>query len=137
MHPQAKSSEKQCLTILINVNGIDAWTLWDLGSTTMGITPSFAHIAGIKVHDLMDLHMLQLGTVGSRLTINFGANIEIKMGDDPIKTYINVANFDCYNMIIGMPFMQANNIVLDFVKNEVRMGNQVYKVADIAGKSDS
>ncbi|KXN92730.1 hypothetical protein AN958_10750 [Leucoagaricus sp. SymC.cos] len=105
MHPQAKHSKKQCLATLIDINGIGAWMLWDSGSTTMGITPSFAHIAGIKVHDLMDPHTLQLGTVGSCSTINFGANIEIKMGDDPIKTYVDVANFDCYDIIIGTPFM--------------------------------
>ncbi|KXN91841.1 hypothetical protein AN958_11660 [Leucoagaricus sp. SymC.cos] len=128
MCPQAKPSEKQCLTTLIDINGIGAWTLWDSESTTTGITLSFTHVAGIKVHDLMDPHMLQLGTVGSCSTINFGANIETKIGDAPIKTYVDIGNFDHYDMIIGMLFMQANNVVLDFVKNEVRMGSQVYKV---------
>ncbi|KXN83440.1 hypothetical protein AN958_01438 [Leucoagaricus sp. SymC.cos] len=83
--------------------------LWDLGSITTGITPSFAHIVGVKVYNLMDPHMLQLEIVGSYLTINFRANIEIKMKDISIKTYVDVVNFNHYNMIIGMLFGRSTS----------------------------
>ncbi|KAG6882186.1 hypothetical protein C0995_015512, partial [Termitomyces sp. Mi166 len=59
------SQEKECLVTYVEVNGHPAWTLWDSGSTTMGITPQFAHVNAIRVHELSEPLMLQLGTVGS------------------------------------------------------------------------
>ena len=33
--------------------------------------------------------------------------------------YVDVANFDRYDMIIGTPFMRKHGVKLDFVKNQV------------------
>ncbi|KAG6882131.1 hypothetical protein C0992_012655, partial [Termitomyces sp. T32_za158] len=41
--PQYTPQEKECLVTYVEVNGHPAWTLWDSGSTTTGITPQFAH----------------------------------------------------------------------------------------------
>jgi hypothetical protein len=57
--------EKECLATFVNIGGIDAWTLWDSGSTTTGITPTFAQVVNILVFPLNDPHVLQLGTIGS------------------------------------------------------------------------
>ena len=35
------------------------------------------------------------------------------------KTYVDIANFDHYNMIIGTPFMCTNKVILDFENNMV------------------
>ncbi len=32
-------------------------------------------------------------------------------------TYVDIVNFDCYDMIIGMPFMRKNRVLLDFQDN--------------------
>jgi len=32
-------------------------------------------------------------------------------------TYVNIVNFDCYDMIIGMPFMRKNRVLLAFQDN--------------------
>ncbi|KAG6864450.1 hypothetical protein C0995_006235, partial [Termitomyces sp. Mi166 len=37
--PQYTPQEKECLVTYVEVNGHPAWTLWDSGSTTMGIMP--------------------------------------------------------------------------------------------------
>ncbi|KAG6881892.1 hypothetical protein C0995_016735, partial [Termitomyces sp. Mi166 len=37
--PQYTPQEKECLVTYVEVNGHPAWTLWDSGSTTTGITP--------------------------------------------------------------------------------------------------
>ncbi|KAG6870608.1 hypothetical protein C0995_011761, partial [Termitomyces sp. Mi166 len=70
--------EKECL---VEVNGHPAWTLWDSGSTTTGITPQFAHVNAICVHELSEPLMLQLGTVGSCAMVQFGMEVKIKASE--------------------------------------------------------
>ncbi|KAG6858925.1 hypothetical protein C0995_012867 [Termitomyces sp. Mi166 len=76
--PQYTPQEKECLVTYVEVNGYPAWTLWDSGSTTMGITPQFAHVNAIRIHELSEHLMLQLGTVGSRTMVQFGMEVEIR-----------------------------------------------------------
>ncbi|KAG5332754.1 hypothetical protein C0989_006558 [Termitomyces sp. Mn162] len=111
--------QKECLVTYVEVNGHPAWTLWDSGSTTMGITPQFAHVNAIHVHELMEPLMLQLGTVGSCAVVQFGMEVRVKTSGQPTKEYVDIANFDCYDMIIGTPFMHKNKVSLDFVNNKV------------------
>ncbi|KAG6870289.1 hypothetical protein C0992_000493, partial [Termitomyces sp. T32_za158] len=111
--------EKECLVTYVEVNGHPAWTLWDSGSTTTGITPQFAHVNAIRVHELMEPLMLQLGTVGSRAVVQFGVEVKVKTSGQPTKEYVDIANFDRYDMIIGTPFMRKNKVLLDFVNNKV------------------
>ena len=106
MRPPTSPEEKECLATWVGVNGLKAWALWDSGSTTMGITPSFAEIAKVPVNTLEDPHILQLGTIGSRSTIKYGADVDIKIDDLETKSYIDIANFDCYDMIIGTLFLR-------------------------------
>ncbi|KAG6858499.1 hypothetical protein C0995_016166, partial [Termitomyces sp. Mi166 len=83
--PQYTPQEKECLVIYVEVNGYPAWMLWDSGSTTMGITPQFAHVNAICVHKLSEHLMLQLGTVGSRAMVQFGVEVEIRASGHPMK----------------------------------------------------
>ncbi|KAG6894041.1 hypothetical protein C0992_007714, partial [Termitomyces sp. T32_za158] len=117
--PHYTPQEKECLVTYVEVNGHPAWTLWDSGSTTTGITPQFAHVNAIRVHELTEPLMLQLGTVGSRAVVQFGAEVKVKTSGQPTKEYVDIANFDCYDMIIGTPFMRKNKVSLDFVNNRV------------------
>ncbi|KAF8989758.1 hypothetical protein BDQ17DRAFT_1256545 [Cyathus striatus] len=41
------------------------WTLWDSGSTTTGINPTYAQMADIAISRLSEEYILQLGTVRS------------------------------------------------------------------------
>ncbi|KAG6869396.1 hypothetical protein C0995_003512, partial [Termitomyces sp. Mi166 len=117
--PQYTPQEKECLVTYVEVNEYPAWTLWDSGSTTMGITLQFAHVNAIHVHELSEHLMLQLGTVGSRAMVQFGTEVKIRALGHPTKEYVDIANFNRYDMIIGTLYMRKNNVVLDFVKNEV------------------
>ncbi|KAG6870203.1 hypothetical protein C0992_000757, partial [Termitomyces sp. T32_za158] len=63
--------------------------------------------------------MLQLGTVGSRAVVQFGVEVKVKTSGQPTKEYVDIANFDRYDMIIGTPFMRKNKVLLDFVNNKV------------------
>ena len=68
---------KECLATLIDIAGHQAWTFWDSGSTTTGITSSFINMAKIKVFPLLNPHILQLGMMGSRAAVNFGTYVHI------------------------------------------------------------
>ncbi|KAG6896640.1 hypothetical protein C0995_011196 [Termitomyces sp. Mi166 len=117
--PQYTPQEKECLVTYVEVNGHPVWILWDSGSTTMGITPQFVHVNSIHVHELTEPLMLQLGTVESCTVVQFGVEVKIKMSEHLTKEYVDIVNFDCYDMIIGTPFMHKNKVTLDFVNNEV------------------
>lgn len=63
--------------------------------------------------------MLQLGTIGSRSTVNYGTESWVKAPGIDTTAYLDVANFDRYDMIIGTPFMRQNKVWLDFESNRV------------------
>ncbi|KAF9441283.1 hypothetical protein P691DRAFT_684462, partial [Macrolepiota fuliginosa MF-IS2] len=114
--PQIRMKDKQCLTIFIDVNSIEAWTLWDSGSTTTSIMPMLAQIVNVEVSKLIDLHTLQLGTIRSRSQVKYGTTMDLKIKGHKYTTYLDVVNFDCYNMIIGTLFMHKHSVKLDFNK---------------------
>ncbi|KXN85428.1 hypothetical protein AN958_11342 [Leucoagaricus sp. SymC.cos] len=135
--------------MLIDVNGIGAWMLWDLGSTTMDITLSFAHIARIKVYNLMDPHILQLGIVGSHSTINFRADLEIK---EPIMLYLTLLRMNLELLDISEteapalagkvedpdePFTQVSAIVSDIIDTQLLVvSNLAASIQDIMGSNE-
>ncbi|KAG6858826.1 hypothetical protein C0995_013616, partial [Termitomyces sp. Mi166 len=123
--------EKECLVTYVEVNGHPAWTLWDSGSTTTGITPQFVHVNAIRVHELSEPLMLQLGTVGSCAMVQFGAEVKIKASGHPTKEYVDIVNFDCYDMIISTPFMRKNKVTLNFVNNKVIVNRMPLKAKRI------
>ncbi|KAF5350170.1 hypothetical protein D9756_009169 [Leucocoprinus leucothites] len=135
--PQPTAEEKQCLASLVRIGGLEAWALWDSGSTTTGITPVFAQLANIKVHELRNPHILQLGTVGSRSMIKYGTTLNINIGDHTTSTYVDIANFDRYDAIIGTPFMRENHVKLDFERNEIEFNGQRIPALTIRMESDA
>ncbi|KAG6896176.1 hypothetical protein C0995_011716 [Termitomyces sp. Mi166 len=66
----------------------------------MGITPQFTHVNTTHIHELSEHLMLQLSTVGSHAMVQFGAEVKIKALGHPMKEYVDIANFDRYDMII-------------------------------------
>jgi len=122
--PTIPSNVKECLATFMKVGGQKAWTLWDSGSTMTGIIPSFVDVAKITVFPLKNPHMLQLGTIGSRASINFGAYVDVATHSALKREYVDVANFDRYDMIIGTPFMRSRKVVLNFKNDIVKIGDQ-------------
>jgi hypothetical protein len=106
--PVTKPEDKECLATFVSIGGFDAWTLWNSRSTTMGITPTFAQVADITVFPLSNPHTLQLSTVGSQSTVNYGMETQVIAPGVNSTIYMDIANFDHYDMIIGTPFMRAN-----------------------------
>ena len=116
--PQTSGNNRHCMAVLVKVNGLEAYVLLDTDSTTISVIHDFACIAKLCVIQLENPVPLQLGTVGSRSMINFGAKTRLELG--PIakdEAYLNVINIDWYDMIIGTPFMCKHGLVLDFEQN--------------------
>ncbi|KAI0281506.1 hypothetical protein BC826DRAFT_875195, partial [Russula brevipes] len=78
--PNLSGVDRRCMAVHVKVNGLDAYTLLDTGCTTVSITPDFARVAKLRVMQLENPVKLQLGTVGSRSVINFGAVSRIELG---------------------------------------------------------
>jgi hypothetical protein len=114
-----KKGDKECLATFVNVGGFKAWTLWDLGSTTMGIMPMFAQVADIPIFLLLDPHILQLGTIRRCSTVNYGTEVEVTAPGARGQIYIDIVNFDHYDMIIGTPYMRHNKVQLDLENDQV------------------
>ena len=89
----------------------------------------------VPVDELEDPHILQLGTIGSHSVINYGADVTLSIEGERISTYVDIANFDRYEMIIGTPFMHRNKVLLDFETNEVRIkGKRIPAILVPAGE---
>jgi len=119
MRPSVPPEDKECLATWVKVEDLEAWTLWDSGSTTTGITPAFAEHAKVRIDTLEDPHILQLGTVGSRSSIKYGADVMIQVAKVKSTSYVDIANFDRYDMIIGTPWMRRYKVILDFENSKV------------------
>ena len=77
--PKYTVMAKECLVTWVKVNRYEAWMLWDLGSTTLGLTPLFAHVVGIKVAPLAVPITLQLGMIESCSMVNYGTRVIINV----------------------------------------------------------
>ncbi len=102
--------------MLININGLDAIALWDSGSTSTVMSPTFTDISKVLVSRLSNPVVLQLGTVGSRAKINFSTTTTVRTTGFAGKEYFNMVNINKYDVIIGTPFMHRNKVILDFKK---------------------
>ncbi|KAF9442087.1 hypothetical protein P691DRAFT_682262 [Macrolepiota fuliginosa MF-IS2] len=129
--------DKQCLATFVDVNSIEAWMLWDSGSTTTGIMPTLAQIANVEVSELIDSHTLQLGTVRSRSQVKYGATMDLQIKGHKYTTYLDIVNFNHYDMIIGTPFMHKHSVKLDFNKLTITVDSETLAAEDIVGDADA
>ena len=114
-----------CITAYITINGLAALVLLDSGSTTDSLSPDFAHVTCIPVVELENPAILQLGCVGSRSRISHGTTMPVMWGHFTGNVYFDIVNLDCYDTVLGTPFMRKFGVCLDFKVNAVHMGSQV------------
>jgi Retroviral aspartyl protease len=120
--PTRKPEEIQCLTAYVNINGVEAYTLFDSGSTTDALSPDFTRVANLPLYVLETPMTLKLGCVGSKSKINYGTKAKTTFAHNTTVTYYDVANIDKYDAILGLPYMNANGIVLDIPAQRIRRG---------------
>ncbi|KAK7021146.1 hypothetical protein R3P38DRAFT_2533741, partial [Favolaschia claudopus] len=121
--PVRKLKDIACLTAEVEIGGCKAYVLFDSGSNTDSITPEFAKATRCKVFKLEEQITLQLGCVGSRARINYGARAPVAFGGIAGYAYFDVVNLDRYDVVIGTPFMIKHKLLLDFGEREIRFPN--------------
>ncbi|KAF9265029.1 hypothetical protein L218DRAFT_861209, partial [Marasmius fiardii PR-910] len=89
------------------------------------LSPGFAHLVNVKVHQLAEQHSLQLGTVSSCAKFNYGTIVNTSYSEINDKTYFDIINIDRYNAIVGTYFMQKHGIQLDFEKDQILVRGKV------------
>ncbi|KAL0568771.1 hypothetical protein V5O48_013212 [Marasmius crinis-equi] len=115
--PRREFAENRCLAAWVSINGIQCFTLFDTGSTADIISPDIATVANVDIFQLRNPVILQLGTKGSRSKINYGCEAEFSFGNEKKmvkgRTYVDVANIDRYDMVIGCAFMRRHGMSVD------------------------
>ncbi|KAJ3751651.1 hypothetical protein EV360DRAFT_16955, partial [Lentinula raphanica] len=109
--------DRKPMTASITIGGVKAFTLFDSGCTIEALSPSFARVANIKIHQLTNQHSLQLGTTGSKAKFNYGTIVKAEYGAVKDNVYFDIVNIDRYDAIIGTKFMRKHGIQLDFEKD--------------------
>ena len=122
--PIHSKKETQTFVIMVKVNGQKAVALLDSGCTTDAVTPELTRIAGLKIYKLKEQVLLQLGTRGSQSKINYGTKACIKYGPVELNQYFNIVNINRYNVTLGTVFMRKHGIILNFKRNQVRIGDR-------------
>jgi hypothetical protein len=127
--PQRSKREEACMAGWITINGTDAFTLFDSGSTADSISPDFARVMDLRTFKLDKQIPLQLGCVGSRGSINYGVKPTIRVHDEPPREYyFDIVNIDRYDCIAGVPFMRTFELTLDFKNNSILAKGKPMKV---------
>jgi Retroviral aspartyl protease len=117
--PIREKDEDRCLAAYVTINGVKAYTLFDSGSMTDAVSLDFMRVANVPIYELEKPLTLQLGCAGSRSKINFGTESHIEFASIAKDTYLDVANLDKYNSILGTPFLRKHGIMLDFDHDEI------------------
>jgi len=117
--PLRDDGETLCLAAYVNINGTKAYTLFNSGSTTDAVTPDFTRVAELTVKELAKPVTLQLGCSGSRSKVNFATVSSIEFGSIDVDMYLDIANLDKYDTILGTPFMRKHGISLNFETQEI------------------
>lgn len=118
------SRPKRFFTTLVaelKINGHKALVLFDSGSTTDSVTPEFAFVSKMKQFRLTEQIILQLGCVGSRSKISYGSHAPITLPGGTESVYFDIVNIDRYDAILGTPFLERFDVLLDIQDRSVRI----------------
>ena len=132
--PAHTEKDNQCFATLVTVNGTEPLVLLDSRCTSDSISSEFVAVVNMKIHELEEPVLLQLGTVGSQFKINFGLGATVEVGGLQCKHYLNMVNIDWYDLILEILFMQRHGFILDFEKDKVHVRGKILKTV-VKGES--
>ena len=111
--PIQNEDKTLCLATYMDINGTKAYALFNSGSTMDVVTPNFTWVAILTVMELAKPEKLQLGCLGSQSKVKFVTVSSIEFASIDVNTYLDIANLDKYDTILGTPFMRKHGISLD------------------------
>jgi Retroviral aspartyl protease len=112
--PERSIEGQRVITAIVMINGAPAWTMFDTGSTADCMAPEFARVHNCQTFDLESPVPLQLGTKGSKSTITYGTNVEVKpTGTLTTVEYMDIINIDRYDAILGIPYMSKHGVMIN------------------------
>ena len=117
--PIREDGKDLCLAAYVKINSVKVYTLFDSGSTMDAVSPDFTQIAQLSIKELDKPVTLQLGCSGSRSKVNFATEAKVEFASINISTYLDIANLDKYDSILGTPFLRKHGISLDFDTQEI------------------
>ena len=108
----------------VKIAGIKAYVLFDSGAETNAISPDFIRAVHIPILQLENPVVLQMGTKGTRSQILFGTNVDVEINSHVEKHYFDVININRYDAIFGAPWLNKNQVSLDFRSHKVRTASK-------------
>ncbi|KAF7966569.1 hypothetical protein HWV62_37843 [Athelia sp. TMB] len=123
---------QETITAVVTINGHKALALFDSGSTTDSITPEFGFVSRTKQFKLDEQIVLQLGCVGSRSKISYGAVAPVSIFSVTEEMYFDVVNIDRYDAILGTPFLKKHGVCIDFKNRGVVIDGTLHKTFSMA-----
>src|ERR1700720_87215 len=119
MRPKRVNGEDICPGAYVSINRIRAYTLFDSGSTTDAVSPNLAQVAELPLLALDKPVTLQLGCSDSRSKVNFATTAMINFELVHALIFLDIANLDKYDCILGTPFMTKHKIILDLGSHKI------------------
>ncbi|EIN12661.1 hypothetical protein PUNSTDRAFT_130917 [Punctularia strigosozonata HHB-11173 SS5] len=111
----------ELLAAYVQINGVKAWTLFDLGSNTDAVSTEFAQICNLDVFELENPVTLKLGCKGSKSKITHGGHCRTALGTINTRWYFDVANIAHYDAVVGLPFCAKHGITIMPDKRTIRL----------------
>jgi hypothetical protein len=112
--------ESECISGYITINGHRAHVLVDTGSEVQLMLADFGWVAGVRVQQLEKAIGLQLATVGSHTSINYGCETEITIGQKRMHTYWDIGKIDYFDAILRIQALWALGCVIYAVSDVTR-----------------
>src|SRR5271155_4700077 len=85
-------TNRQGLTALVKINGIDAYTCWDSGSELDAILPDFVRVLGITPRPKETALRIRLGTKGSSASTSYEVKPTLDFLNRSLAQPLDVAN---------------------------------------------
>ncbi|KZP11781.1 hypothetical protein FIBSPDRAFT_706310, partial [Athelia psychrophila] len=101
-------------------------------STTDSITPEFGFVSRTKQFKLDEQVTLQLGCVGSRSKISYGAVTPVNIVGIEAEMYFDIVNIDRYDAILGTPFLEKYGVCIDFKRRGVVVDGVFHKTFSLS-----
>jgi hypothetical protein len=119
--------QRQGLTALVKVNGIEAYTCWDSGSELDAISPDFTRATGVEPTAKQAALRIRLGTKGSSATTSYEVSPTLDFGNTKFTHDLDVVNLDRWDLLLGSPFCNKHGVVLNYDDRTIRFGSTVIR----------